>query len=188
MRMPRLATTLALAATLAVLGSMTLAQQGSHADGHDHRHIAHLAGSDILPPLGVEGADVQLVEVWVDEHGFAPSTVEVVAGRPLILVFLNPTDREHHYHISDLEPEALSWFMVVENELDAYRLEVLFGVERALDHICDASTGICRLGINVHMHSNPGRFDAIMFTAPLAGSFSVEDPLNPSMRATFVVN
>jgi hypothetical protein len=38
------------------------------------------------------------------------------------------------------------------------------------------------------MHSNPGRFDAIMFTAPLAGSFSVEDPLNPSMRATFVVN
>jgi hypothetical protein len=188
MRTPRIVTTLVVAAVIGVLGSMTLAQRGGDATGHDHLHIAHLAGADILPPLDAAGAGLQVVEVWVDEHGFAPSTVEVEAGRPLILVFFNPTDREHHYHIIDLEPDELAWFMVVENELDMYDLEVLFAVERALDHICDAETGICRLGINVHMHANPKRFDAIMFTAPVAGSFTVEDPLHPSMRATFVVH
>jgi plastocyanin len=172
-----------------VLGSTATSQRSgtTTTDEHAHLHIAHLSGSEILPPLDATGWEYQLVEVAANDGGFTPGVVHVKAGIPIILVFSNTSSNEHHFHISELEPQELSWFMVIENALDLYDVEVLFAVERAKDHICDSVTGICRLGINVHLHANPMSFDAIMFTASKPGEYVVDCPLHPELTALFVV-
>jgi uncharacterized cupredoxin-like copper-binding protein len=180
----RRSVTTAIASVLLALASISIAQDGHQ---HDHVHAAVLAGSEILPALGEHGWHHQVVEVTATADGFSPSVFTVRQGEPFIVVFSNPSDVEHHFHIMGLEPVDLSWFMVMENGLDQFDLDALFAVERAKDHICDSVTGICRLGINVHLHANPGSFDAIMFTAPTAGTFVIEDPLHPELLATIIV-
>lgn len=154
---------------------------------HSHDHPAVLANSDILPPLGEQGKEYQLVSVVASDSVFTPNVIHVKAGEPLVVLFNNPTDTEHHFHINELEPEDLSWFMVDNNRLDAYETSTLLNVSRAADHICDSATGICKLGINVHLHANPQSFDAVMFTAPVVGSFEVECPLHDHATTIFVV-
>ena len=131
--------------------------------------------------------DEQIIEVAANDEGFAPSEIVVEAGVPLVFVFQNSSDVEHHFHIMDLEPQDLRWFLLEQHDIDAFDLALLETAERSGGHMCTSASGICRLGTNVHLHANPQQFDAVGFVAPKPGRYLIVCPLHAEMRAELVV-
>jgi plastocyanin len=134
------------------------------------------------PLLNLAGADV--IRIRATEAGFEPASVEVVVGRPVIVVFQNDSEREHHFHVIDLPiGDTMRWLTSVpgfDGGDDAYRAAAQFD-----DHICTGS--ICPTGAWVHLHADPGAHDAIAFVPQESGAFEVTCPLHPDMAARFVV-
>lgn len=132
-------------------------------------------------------SDERVINVIANEDGFSPGTLRVQAGEPLVFVFQNPTDLEHHFHILDLEPEGLRWFLMPNQELSSFEPALLETAERVTGHMCTSETGICRLATNVHLHANPQAFDAVGFVAPTPGTYEIVCPLHAEMSAEIVV-
>lgn len=129
----------------------------------------------------------QIIEVAANDEGFAPREIVVDAGVPLVFVFQNSSDEEHHFHIMDLAPQDLRWFLLQQHDIDAFDLALLETAERSGGHMCTSASGICRLGTNVHLHANPQQFDAVGFVAPKPGRYLIVCPLHAEMRAELVV-
>lgn len=132
-------------------------------------------------------ADERIIEVTADDTGFSPSEMVVDAGVPLVFVFQNRSNREHHFHIMDLDPQDLRWFLLQQHDLELFDRALLETAERSTGHLCTSESGICRLGTNVHLHANPQQFDAVGFVAATPGSYLVVCPLHAEMRAEIVV-
>lgn len=131
--------------------------------------------------------DERIIEVSADANGFEPKLIEAQAGQPLVFLFKNESTLEHHFHIMELEPVDLRWFMLANHDMATFDLAVLDTAERTTGHVCDSETGLCRLGTNVHLHANPRQFDAVGFIAPKPGRYVIVCPLHESMRAELVV-
>ena len=131
--------------------------------------------------------DEQIIEVVADAAGFLPRTIHATAGQPLVFLFENTSDLEHHFHIMDLEPVDLRWFMLQHHDMATFDVAVLDTAERTTGHVCDSETGLCRLGTNVHLHANPRQFDAVGFIAPKPGRYTIVCPLHENMRAELIV-
>jgi len=138
--------------------------------------------------FGLSDAE-RVITVVATDDGFEPKEIEVAAGEPIVVVFQNESEVEHHFHVLDLDPENLRWVKVPDERrtLATYDRDVLETAERITGHICDSDTGICQLATNVHLHADPGTFDAVGFVAAQAGRYQVVCPLHPAMVATFVV-
>jgi plastocyanin len=139
---------------------------------------------DGAPPLNLSSAEIVRVQATAD--GFAPSVVELTVGQSVIIVFENPTDQEHHFHVNGLPiGDTLRWLVSVEGRDfsdDALRAAAQFD-----SHICDSEFGYCPTGAWVHLHANPGGEDAIAFIPQEAGVFSVSCPIHPTFGADVVV-
>ncbi len=131
--------------------------------------------------------DERSVVVRATDDGFKPTRLRVDAGQPLIFVFQNESETEHHFHIMGLQPVDLRWFQMAVHDLDDYGPDALRTGERMTGHMCTSDSGICRLGTNVHLHANPHEFDAVGFVAPESGTFLVVCPLHAEMTAELIV-
>lgn len=138
--------------------------------------------------FGVSDSE-RVITVVASDDGFQPEQIEVAVGEPIVVVFQNESGVEHHFHVLGLDPENLRWVKVPDERrtLASYDRAVLDTAERITGHICDSDTGICQLATNVHLHADPGTFDAVGFIAAQAGRYQVVCPLHPEMVATFVV-
>jgi plastocyanin len=139
---------------------------------------------DGAPPLDLSSAEIIRVSATAD--GFSPDTMELTVGQSVILVFENPTDEEHHFHVNGLPiGDTLRWLVSVEGRDfsdDSLRAAAQFD-----SHICDSEFGYCPTGAWVHLHANPGGQDAIAFVPQGAGSYSVSCPIHPDLGAEVVV-
>jgi hypothetical protein len=142
------------------------------------------AAYDGPTPLNLASAEV--VRVSVTPYGFVPGVLEFAVGRPVIVVFDNPTDHEHHFHAEYLPiGDSLRWLVVPDGrELtdDALRAAAQFTT-----HICESEFGYCPTGAWVHLHANPGGQDAIAFVPRTPGIFGVSCPLHPDVAGNIVV-
>lgn len=138
-----------------------------------------------VPQLNLGSAEV--IRVTATTEGFEPEAIELQAGRPVILVFDNPTTLEHHFHVDDLPiGDTMRWLVAVEGRDfsdDALRAAAQFD-----NHICDSEYGYCPTGAWVHLHANPGGEDAIAFIPQVAGRYTASCPIHPAMIAEVVVH
>ena len=156
---------------------------GRTADGV--RELVVMAGGD-LPPI--------IVNVTFEEEGIWPSQISVPEDRQVQLVLRNNTDDEHHYHILGMATAGMLWREkadgtlsdvsgVSEEDHNAHHPDV----NMVPFHICTSRSGICPTGEWVHAHADPADMDVVIFVAPTPGSYTVTDPLNPDLEATFNV-
>jgi hypothetical protein len=142
------------------------------------------AGYDGPTPLNLASAEV--VRVSVTPYGFVPGVLEFAVGRPVIVVFDNPTDHEHHFHAEYLPiGDSLRWLVVPDGrELTD---DALRGAAQFTTHICESEFGYCPTGAWVHLHANPGGQDAIAFIPRTPGIFGVSCPIHPDVAGNIVV-
>lgn len=142
------------------------------------------AAYDGPPALNLASADV--VRVSAGPYGFTPGVLELTVGRPVIVVFDNPTEHEHHFHAEYLPiGDSLRWLVVADGrELSD---DALRGAAQFTTHICESEFGYCPTGAWVHLHANPGGQDAIAFIPRTPGIFGVSCPLHPDVSGNVVV-
>jgi hypothetical protein len=137
-------------------------------------------------PPALNLASAQVVRVGASPNGFTPGVLEFTVGRPVIVVFDNPTDHEHHFHAEYLPiGDSLRWLVVAaDRELTD---EALRAATQFTTHICESEFGYCPTGAWVHLHANPGGQDAIAFIPRTPGIFGVSCPLHPEVAGNIVV-
>jgi hypothetical protein len=136
------------------------------------------------PPLDLASADV--LRISVTPYGFAPALLELTVDRPVILVFSNPTDEEHHFHAEYLPiGDSLRWLSSRPRGLDdddALRAAAQFDT-----HICESEFGYCPTGAWVHLHANPGGRTRSPSSRARRGIFGVSCPIHPDVLGDIVV-
>ena len=132
------------------------------------------------PNLNLSSADV----LWVraNDDGFDPGRIEVEVGRPVIVVFDNPTVDEHHFHVHSMPiGDTMRWLVSVDDE--SYGDDALRAAAQMDSHICDSEAGYCPTGQWLHLHANPGGTDAVAFVPQELGAFHVACPIHESHAA-----
>jgi len=137
------------------------------------------------PPLDLSRADI--VRVTAGPNGFTPGLNEFTVGEPIIVVFQNLTEFEHHFHAEYLPiADTMRWIFPAEGQSydddNALRNAAQFD-----NHVCESEFGYCPTGAWVHLHANPGGIDAIAFIPQSRGIFGVSCPIHPDIHATIVV-
>jgi len=152
-----------------------------------------------------------VVQVELTDEGSSPKSITIPYGQRIALVMRNTGAQEHHFHIQELETDALLWYAkqgtVVSGEpmtmadhsdtgtapiedmgdADADDSYFISSGELVSHHVCTSDTGICPTGDWVHAHANPGDWDLIVFVPADRGIFEAVDPLNPDIKAEIVV-
>ncbi|MDZ7799730.1 MAG: hypothetical protein U5K81_02905 [Trueperaceae bacterium] len=136
-------------------------------------------------PLDLSDAPVLRVEATEDTY--VHSGLVVPVGEPVVVLFRNDTDDEHHFHVLDLAIDGTMRWLQTAGEADLFTDAELRQATQLPDHICDSDSGICPTGQSVHLHANPHGSDAIAFVPKEVGTFEVVDPLFPERSAEFEV-
>ncbi|MEX2502622.1 MAG: hypothetical protein WD336_09615 [Trueperaceae bacterium] len=132
------------------------------------------------PNLNLSGAEVQWIHAT--DTGYDPGMIEVEVGRPVILVFDNPTADEHHFHVHSLPiGDTMRWLVSVQD--GAYGDDALRSASQHDSHICDSEAGYCPTGQWLHLHANPGGTDAVAFVPQELGTFHVSCPIHEDHSA-----
>lgn len=143
--------------------------------------------ADVTVAPSLDLSDAPIIRVVADGDGYAPSLIEFTVGEPVILVFENPTDTEHHFHAEYLPiGDSMRWLLSVDGaSLDTG--EALRNAGQFDTHVCDSESGYCPTGAWVHLHANPGGRDAIAFIPQARGIYGVSCPLHDLEGSTIVV-
>ncbi len=126
------------------------------------------------------GAATFFVNVDVTDEGFEPSTIFIPAGQQVRLVMRNRGTAEHHFRVSGLVVEQLSWYVpsdIDEMDLlamtDAELAELEISAEEDLEHVghhlspsfmpfkAESPSGVSPLPGEVHGYARPGGYDVL---------------------------
>lgn len=142
-----------------------------------HLHEHHPASSDEAPAAPLT------INVYVTDAGFQPASIFIPAGQEVQLVMRNLGVTEHHLRVLGLVPRDL--MRPAKNEA----VTGSDGDDHAQHHgasgvpfgLSASSTGLPRIGDEVHAHAVAGGMDVVFFTATKTGTFAVQCPLHPGM-------
>ncbi|HBY99028.1 MAG TPA: hypothetical protein DEP84_34615 [Chloroflexi bacterium] len=148
-----------------------------------HLTIGMAAAESSMVSLDLTNARV--LRIAMTRDGYSVNNLQLQQGEPVIIVFDNQTDEEHHFHIEDLQPDRLRWLQV--SDAKSAPDEQLRQAKALPYHICDSLSGICPTGKWVHLHANPGESDAIAFIPKQAGTFHADCPLHAQEVVPVVV-
>ena len=121
--------------------------------------------------------EARVVAVRATDQGFEPSSIQVVAGEPVIILLQNMGTDEHHFHIQSLNPNDLYWLPHTPKDGEQVDIHTLHHEGKLPYHICNSKFGICPTGLDVHLHANAGDYDMVGFTPTQAGTFKFNCPL-----------
>jgi hypothetical protein len=148
-----------------------------------------------------------VLNIYLSDDGFEPSTVFLPAGRHIKLILRNRGNAEYHYRIGGLIPTYMSWLMVPEvTEVDMISMSQeelaalglggeITDLDHELHHIKpvfvpfreESPAGIQPLATEVHGYVTRGTLDVLDFFPTNTGTFVVEDVLHPGVTGKVIV-
>lgn len=148
-----------------------------------------------------------VLNIYLSDDGFEPSTVFLPAGRHIKLILRNRGNAEYHYRIGGLVPASMNWLLVpdvTEDDMMAMSQEELEAlglggeirdVEHELHHLNpvfvpfreESPSGIQPLANEVHGYVTRGTLDVLDFFPTNTGTFVIEDVLHPGVTGKAIV-
>lgn len=144
----------------------------------------------VAAPQG-EPASVLTINVEMTDSGFEPKSIRIPTGQTVQLVLRNRGTTEHHFKVQGLAPGEILWLTreagareegVSEEEHAAHHTSTGFVDWRGI-----SPSGIKPSGKEVHGYAMQGAMDAVIFTAPKAGTYKFGCVLHPQLVGTLTV-
>lgn len=146
----------------------------------DDAAAASLARSVLVPYR-----TAAVVSVQMTDRAYVPPKITLRRGQPVIVTVENLGQAQHHLHVAGLAPQNLMWLQFQDHRGSPPPAAELRSAAMAPHHVC--TSGLCPTGLDVHLHANPGEFDAIAFVPASSGAYRITCPLHAELTGMLEV-